>query len=283
MKTKKLSFVSMVLFCLLLMTSCKKDPAPTPTPTPTPEPTIVEPTLTLVEGEGYLAEGAEITVGNEVKVGFVVTGENLIDLKVVFLFDNDTIATNTLSCSGLSQTTIETSFTLMQVGDITMNAVLTDGNDHTAALSLNFKGLEVPPPVSNDINGLYEGYLKIEGSVAAFGNSFPVNDSTNAEMTITVMENNQLTAVFVYQGTSFDISGSLEGNRVVFDPFPLEISNSDVQLTASILLNGTVEENVLLLEGDLSDCVLNYTGLQIPVTFEGEIGGVLEKSRKPYY
>ena len=257
----------------MLMTGCKKEP----TPTPDPDPTVVEPTLTLVEGEGYLAEGDEINVGEMVKAGFVATGENLVDLSVIVRCGNDTVFESILPCEGLSQTTKETSFILDQAGDLTLSAVLTDGNAHTASLSLNFKGINVEPPVNDEVEGTYEGFIKIEGSIAALGISYPVNDSTQARMAITLAEDNRVTAVLDYQGTSYEISGSTANNSIVFDDFPLEISNSEVQLSATIQLNGTVEDDVLTLDGTLTDCSLNFNGIPIPVIFTGGISGILAK------
>ena len=53
---KKLSLALIALVGFVLLTGCKKDP----TPEPTPEPTYADPTLTLMTGENYLADGDEI-------------------------------------------------------------------------------------------------------------------------------------------------------------------------------------------------------------------------------
>jgi len=263
---KKLSFLSLVLIGFILMTGCKKE--------------VLPPTLTL-SSEPSITEGMEVEAGTDIKFNFDCKGENLSSLLITITGENgEEIIYNLLELNGVASVTKTEECTFSYVGQLTLEATLR-ANGKTATVTLHFTSVAPPQPDPDPdptIDGFYSGFLKIDGTVSALTLSYPVNDSTQAEMTITTLEDNQVTAVFVYQGTSFDITGSYEDNSIVFDPFPLEINNSDVQLTATIQLNGTLDENVLSLEGNLSDCKLNYAGMQIPVVFDGEIGGVLNKT-----
>jgi hypothetical protein len=265
---RKLSFLSLVLIGFMLMTGCKKETLP--------------PTLTL-SSEPNITEGMEVETGTDIKFNFDCKGENLSSLLITITGENgEEIIYNFLDLNGVTSVTKTEECIFTYVGRLTLEATLR-ANRQTATVTLHFTSVAPsepdpdPDPDPALFDGFYSGFLKIDGSVSALALSFPVNDSTQAEMTITTLEDNQVTAVFVYQGTSFDITGSYEDNSIVFDSFPLEISNSNLQLTATIQLNGTLDENVLSLEGNFSDCLLNYTGIQIPVEFTGEIGGVLEK------
>ena len=63
---------------LMLFASCKKDP--------------VAPTITAIQGEGYVVENAQIYSGTEIQVGFTATGENLTKMEITLTKDGSTIA-----------------------------------------------------------------------------------------------------------------------------------------------------------------------------------------------
>lgn len=277
---KKFSFLAFALVGFLLMTGCKKDP--------------VAPKLTLMTGEGYLCEGAETMVGEPFKVSLQCEADKLAALNVIFMKGEAFATEDTQTWDNASNATYDRSFIIMYDGDITMTATLFDTNGKTATITVNFKSLPAadpdpdptpdpdpdpdpdPEPVSFD--GLYDGYLKTDGTVSTLGISYPVNDSSQVAMSINVLEDNEVKGVYTYQGMDYDLTGSIQGDTIVFDPFTLEIANADIQLNATIGLSGLLEEDILSLEGNVSDCLLNYGGMQIPVTFVGEIRSVLKKA-----
>lgn len=275
---KKFSFATLVFVGLMLTTGCKKEPSPTPAPEPTP--TIIEPTLTLVT-EPNITEGAEVEAGTTIKFTYICEGENLSSLTLNITGENgeETVLNGLHALNGGTSDTVSMEKTFSYIGRITLEAVLR-ANERTASVTLHFTSVAPPEPEPIQLGGLYEGYTKLEGSVTALGMTHPVNDSTQVAMTIAEAGDAQIDAVFVYNGTTYELTGSQEGNSVVFDPFSFEINSPDVQLTATIQLNGTLEDDVLSLDGSLSNCVLNYNGIAIPVVFDGGISGILTKSER---
>lgn len=277
---KKFSFATLVFVGLMLTTGCKKEPSPTPAPEPTP--TIIEPTLTLVT-EPTVTEGMEVEAGTTIKFTYICEGENLSSLTLNITGENgEEIVLNDLhALNGGTLDTITVEETFSYIGRITLEAVLR-ANERTASVTLHFTSVAPPEPepVPTQFGGYYEGYAKIEGDVSSMGMNYPVNDSTQVAMTIAEAGDAQIDAVFVYDGTTYELTGSQEGNSVVFDSFTLDINSPDVQLTATIQLNGTLEGDVLSLDGSLSNCVLNYNGIAIPVVFDGGISGILTKSER---
>ena len=273
MNMKKLALLSTILVGVVLLAGCKKDP--------------IAPKLTLMTGEGYLCEGAETMVGEPFKVGLQCEADKLSALNIIFMKGEAFATEDTEYWENASTATYERTFIIMYDGDITMTAKLFDTNGQTSTITVHFKSVAPPEPEPEpepepdpeptSFDGIYDGFTKIEGSVSALGVNYPVNDSTQVEMTITELEDGQVTAVYIYKETSYDLTGSIQDDQIVFDPFPLEIAETDFQLSATINLKGTLDENVLSLEGSLTDCTLNYGGMQIPVLFDGGISGVLTK------
>lgn len=272
---KKLSFALFALVGFLLMTGCKKE--------------TVNPTLTLLTGEGYLSEGTETMVGEPFKVGLKCEADQLTALNIIFMKGEAFATEDTKNWDNASTATYERSFIIMYDGDITMTATLFDTHGKTATITVNFKSLPQPEPEPEPepepnpepepttFDGLYDGFTKIEGNISTLGINYPVNDSSVVEMSINVLEDNQVKGVYSYQGTDYDLTGSIQGDTIVFDPFALVIVNSDMQLNATISLAGVLDEDVLSLEGNISDCIFNYNGMMIPVMFIGEIRSVLSR------
>ena len=264
----------MVLFGLLLMTGCKKDP--------------IAPTLTLTT-EPHITEGMEVETGTDIKFNFDCKGENLSSLLITITGENgESIIYNFHDLNGVASVTKTEECIFTYVGRLTLEATLR-ANGKEVAVTLHFKSVGLPEPNPNpapdphpepvSFDGSYKGFTKIEGNVSTLGISYPVNDSSQVEMEINVLENNQVEGIYVYHDIKYDFKGRIEKNRIAFNPFTLEIATSDIQLVATIELKGTLDKNVLSIEGDLSDCTFNYNGASIPVSFVGEINGTLEKAR----
>lgn len=275
---KKFSFATLVFVGLMLTTGCKKEPSPT----------IIEPTLTLVT-EPTVTEGMEVEAGTTIKFTYICEGENLSSLTLNITGENgEEIVMNGIhALNGGTSDTVSMEKTFSYIGRITLEAVLRANERTTASVTLHFTSVAPPEPEPIQLGGLYEGYTKLEGSVTALGMTHPVNDSTRVEMTITELEDTQASAVFVYQGTRYELTGNVQDNIVTFDPFTLELSESNLQLSATIHLTGTLKEGLLVgsilidkaldLQGSVTSCLLNYNGMQVPVVFDGGISGILAK------
>lgn len=273
------------LIGFMLMTGCKKEePLPEPTPDPTPDPTvvdptIVEPTLTLKTGEGYLAEGAEIVMGDSFMIGFVCTGENLGELVVTFKAGEDLLIERTKTWEGANSGEFEETLTLDQTGDITMTAVLTDTNNLTDTLTLNFKSISPFVPINET---RYIGTVDLNATATALTFNFPVNTQEEMEIIITEgQDETSVNAVINYGGNSYTTTGTKDGDHIDFEPFDYSLDFDGSVVIVTLDMAGNVGEAMLSVEGTLSgsgNVSLPDFPFAIPANIEGTITGDLNKA-----
>lgn len=282
---KKLSFVMFALVGFMLMTGCQKEePLPDPTPDPTVvdptvvEPTIVEPTLTLKTGEGYLTEGDEITMGETFKIGFECTGETLGELVVTFMTGETLLIERTKTWEGTQSGEFEEILTLDQAGDIIMTAVLTDTNDLTDTLTLNFKSIAPFVPIAETH---YRGTVALNATATALMFSLPLNTEDEMEIIITEgQDGTSINATVNYGGNSYSTMGTRDGDQIDFEPFDYSLSFEGSTVTVTLDLTGTVGEALLSIEGILSgtgNVSFPNSPISIPATIEGTVIGDLNE------
>lgn len=276
---KKLSFIIFALFGFMLMTGCQKEePLPEPTPTPDPEPTVVEPTLTLKTGEGYLAEGDEITMGDTFKIGFECTGEMLSELVVTFKTGETLLLERTKTWEGADNGEFEEILTLDQSGDIIMTAVLTDTNNLTDTLTLNFKSL-TPFVPAEEIH--YQGTVTLSATATALMFNLPL--STEEEMEIIITEGQDETSINAtvnYGGNSYSTMGTKDGDNIDFEPFDYSLNFEGSSVTVTLDMTGIINNAILSIEGSLTGTGnISFPGspVSIPATIEGTVTGDLNE------
>lgn len=274
---KKLSFMLFALVGLMLATGCKKDPTPDPTPT------YADPTLTLMTGENYLAAGDEIVVGTPFTIGLTGTGETVAKLTVTITAGEEFVQEKTIEYNG--QTTIQYTedLTLNSVAVITMKAVLTDTQDKTAVVKIDFKTVAGS---TTDIEGTYSGLAVLSGTASIQGlASYDLPADTSVmTLQITHIEGDQYEGRFVYNDEEHVTPGTLTGETIVFEPF-----DRDIVVEASFSLNLTLTFNfeaVKEAENLKVASVVTGTGnvtipgmpVEMPATFDGNVEGILDKT-----
>lgn len=268
----------------MLMTGCQKEEPlsePTSDPTPDPsvvEPTLVEPTLTLKMGEGYLAEGDEITMGTAFKVGFECTGEMLGELAVTFKAGETLLIERTKTWENVPSGEFEETLTLNQIGDITMIAVLTDTNNLTDTLTLNFKSVSPLVPI-NETH--YIGTVTLNATATALMVNLPIDTQDEMEIIITEGQDEaNINATIIYGGNTYSTTGTKDGDFIDFEPFDFSLSFEGSSVVVTLDMVGTFDEVLLSIEGTLSgtgNVSIPDFPLSIPATITGTITGDLNE------
>ena len=281
---KRISLMTFALVGFMLMTGCKKEeplPEPTPDPTPNPtvvEPTLVEPTLTLKIGEGYLAEGDEITMGETIMVGFECTGEKLGELVVTFKMGETMLIERTKTWENDTISEYETTLTLDQIGDITMTAVLTDTQNLTDTLTFNFKSIS---PFVPDNETHYLGSVTLNATATALTFTFPIDTQDEMEIIITdSQDETSVNATIIYGGNTYSTSGTKDGDSINFEPFDYSLDFEGSIVVVTLEMTGTVGDAMLSVEGTLSgtgNITIPDLPFSIPATIEGTITGDLNE------
>lgn len=276
----KLSLALIALVGFVLLTGCKKDPAPEPTPTPT----YADPTLTLMTGEEYLADGDEIVAGTPFTIGLTGTGETVAKLTVTIKAGEEYVQEKTVEYN--SQNTIQYTeeLTLNSVADLTMTAVLTDTQDKTVTVTLSFK--VVAPSVTSDFEGTYSGLAALNGTAEIQGMAsytLPA-DTSMLTVQITALEDGTYEGRFVYNDEEHVTTGTLQGETLVFEPFDREVV---VEESFTLNLTLTFNFEAKKTEEQLSvSAIVTGTGtvtipgmpVEMPCSFNGDVAGNLDKT-----
>lgn len=277
---KKLSFVLFALVGLLLATGCKKDPAPEPTP----EPAYADPTLTLMAGENYLADGDQIFAGTPFTVGLTGTGETVAKLTVTFTTGNEFVQEKTIEYNGQTSIQYTEDLTLNSVAVITMEAVLTDTQGKTARVTLHFT--IVAPNVTSDFAGTYTGPAILNGTAEIQGMAsytLPA-DTSLLTVQITPIEGGKYEGRFVYIDNEYVTTGTLQGELLVFEPFDREIVVEDafnLNLTLTFNIEAKKVEdrlNVSSIVTGAGTVALPGMPIEMPCSFDGYMKGDLDKT-----
>ncbi|MBR5081153.1 MAG: hypothetical protein IKX35_01775 [Bacteroidales bacterium] len=255
---------------LLFFASCKKDP--------------IAPSITLMQGEGYLTENAQVFTGDEVTVGFNATGEDLTKLEVT-LSANGTIFTSHFeSIEKQASYNYSHTFTIDASGTVTISGVVTDASGQTTSKSFNIICNEKP---NAKFIGHYEGDVLFSGFIFTpvpgyeqmdfEDQPFPTQVDIVAGDAI-----NEVVATITINDQATSAKGVIDGDRVTFEAINTTYNLTYVvtiplEMTYNII--GTLNEGMLDIEGDCKgEGEVNIppfiTG---PVTLEGTIGGSLVK------
>ena len=274
---KKVTFLlATLLIGGLLLMGCKKDPVPTPEPE-----SEVNPTLTLLTGENYLAEGFEVMAYHSFHVGLKYTGQDLETLKITFMKGDEQVyeINKDLHSGGLEY---GERISFEEAGNYTMNAILTDAQNKTASLSINFI---VKENIAMNFAGSYKGYMITESTANIPGMGvMPVpTDSvmTTIEIVINEGETTAEVTITTLDGESTVLNGTFDGTTLNFEPFTEDTNIPDIMtFTMIYTLHATRVDNFLNLNGSVTgsgEVLDSQTGVFVPISMEGTVSGDLEK------
>lgn len=262
---------------LLLLAGCKKK---------------VAPTITVFQGEGYLTENAQVYANENVKLGFVATGEKLVELETIITKDGILISRSTESIEGQpSSYTSSTNISFIDTGTMTVMATVTDANGLTASTSYNFDCIEKP----------YEKFLGNYEGNALFSGNMEVNMDGVDPMQQEVTEHEVPVSVVISGGPAVDeviillqmdnqemeLAGKVDGNMITCEADHVSYSfnydlgggfNVTPEMDVSYIVKATLDGNQLMIDGTCTGSgevhVLIYNG---SISVDGIIGGSLNK------
>ena len=262
---------------LMLFASCKKD---------------TQPTINVNSNPGYISQGSEVFTGDQLLVGFNVTGESLIQIMMIAEQNGAALFTYSENLDNVASYSFSKTSTLDATGTVTIRGTVTDAKGKTATKSFDIHMNEKP---NAKFVGHYEGNILFSGtanlnvsgmdpmSETLENEPFPaVVDIVPGESIIEVQ------ATLTINGQENTVKGTVEGDNVVFEavndtftytydyqgfsiPIPLDMTYAITGLLNGdqLGIDGTCRGN-----GEIS--LLIYTGT---VDMEGTLGGSLNKTR----
>ncbi len=262
---------------LMLFASCKKD---------------VQPTLTVISDPGYISQGSEVFTGDQLLVGFNMTGESLIQIMIIAEQNGAALFTHSEPLDNVASFSYSKTFTLDATGTVTIRGTVTDAKGHTATKSFDIHMNEKP---NTKFVGHYEGNILFSGTANLNVSGMdPMSETLTYEPFPTVVDIVpgesiiEVQATLTINGQQNTVKGTVEGNKVVFEavndsftynydyqgfsvPIPLDMTYAITGLLNGdqLGIEGTCRGN-----GDIN--ILIYSGT---VNMEGTLGGSLNKTR----
>ena len=263
---------------LMLFASCKKDP--------------VAPTISVFSGSGYATENTQYYSGDEINVGFVVTGENLTKFEATISQNGTVLTTHFENIEKAATYTYSHTFILEATGTITITGTITDAAGQTATMNFNVICNEKP---NAKFIGHYEGDALFTGTMEAdvtgmepmqqevTDRAVPVTLDLRAGETMT-----EIVGTCKIEEQEMEIKGTVDGNSVTFEAINTTVNfnydlggfNISPEMNVTYNVNATLDGEQLNLNGT---CVGNgevhllfYNGT---MAIDGTIGGRLTKTR----
>ena len=263
---------------LMLLASCKKNP--------------VAPTITFIQGEGYLTENAQVYANDDLMIGFVATGEKLTQLETTLTQNGTFICSYPISIDGQSTFTDSFHLTIQVTGTVTITSTVTDAAGQTASKSFNVYCNEKP---NAKFIGHYEGNALATGSYQAeiTGMESIHEEFTNREvpviLDIEAGDNmNEVIATCIIDDRTMTSIGTVNGNEVSFETindvvtfdYDLGIMVLHPELNVTYSIVGTLINDKLMLDGTCTgNGDLNYPFINGTINMDATVGGGLNKTR----
>ena len=260
---------------LMLFASCKKDP--------------IAPTINIYAGEGCVTENAQLYSGDEIKVGFQVTGEKLTKIEVLISQNGIQLASDSESIDAEAYTYLN-KFTIDATGTVTITGTITDAYEQTASVSFDIYCQELP---NAKFVGHYEGNALVTGTLHANINGMdPIDQEFSDRETPIVLElrqgtnMNEVEGICTFEDRAIECKGTVEGDVVTFETIDDVITfnydfngfNISPQLNVTYNIKGTLNDNQLKLDGTCSGNgninLFIYSGT---VDMDAIVGGSLTK------
>lgn len=266
---------------LMLFASCKKDP--------------IAPTISLIQGEGYLTENAQVYSGDEIMVGFSCTGESLTKIEIVLSQNGTILDSYTEDCTSQKNEPVppyhcEHSFTIEAIGTVNIKGTVTDVNGLTASKNFDIHFNEKP---NAKFIGHYEGDALFTGIMKAEVAGVDPIEQEVTDRAIPVIldlrDGETLTEIIgncKINDQEMEIKGSVDGNTVTFEAVSTTVStnyemngfNIPLSMTVTYSVTGMLDNETLTLNGNCNGAgeihILIYNGT---TSIEGTIGGSLVK------
>ena len=264
---------------LMLFASCKKDP--------------IAPTINLLDDVGCVTENAQVYSGNEIVVGFTLTGQKLTQIEVVISKDGVVLAQKTDNLGEQKADPVSTyqywsSFVVEANGTVNIKGTVTDANGLTASKSFNIIYNEKP---NAKFVGRYSGSPFFNGTMhAEIQDIGPFDQDIENEETPTVLvlepgeEIDEVVGTCTFEDRTFVCRGTVEGDVVTFegDNETYDLSEDfngmtiNVPLTITYCIKGTLSNGQLILNGTCKGNgefnVLMYSGtLEIDASLSGSL------------
>lgn len=272
---KKSTFFMACCIGLMLFASCKKDPIP--------------PTINIFNGEGCVTENAQLYSGDEIMVGFQVTGEKLTNIEVLISQNGIQLASDSKSIDAEVYTYLN-KFTIDATGTVNIKGTITDAAGQTATKSFNINCNEKP---NAKFAGHYEGNALATGTMQATVTGMdPIEEEfTDREMPVILDlregDNlNEVVGTCTIEERTIDCKGTVEGDVVTFETIDDVITfnydmggfNLSPQLNMTYIITGTLTDGQLKLDGTCSGNgninLFIYSGT---VEMDATVGGSLIK------
>lgn len=271
------SILAMVCFAgLALLASCKKD---------------IQPTISIATEPGYVHQNSEVYSGDEISVGFNLTGENLTQVVISADQNGTVLYTYTEAIDNQDTYFIAKTFSIDATGTVLIGGTVTDAKGHTATISFNIICNEKP---NAKFVGLYEGDALISGTFNVVPTGMdPIqqdveNEPIPAHLTILAGDNvNEVIAYVTINDEENIVVGTVEGNQVVFEaintPFTMnyDYNGMTIPITLDMTYNitGTLNEGILELEGSCKgNGDFNLFIVSGTIEMDGTVGGSLTKT-----
>ena len=240
---------TLTLACLVviaLLASCKKD---------------VQPTITLIQTEGYLTEGAQVYANDDVLVGFVLTGEKLTSIEATVTQNGNLISSYPQSIGEQDTYTSTFHLTIDVTGTVTITGKVTDAAGHTASLSIDVICNEKP---NAKYIGHYEGTALLNGTLSLESNGQNMFEDELTDHPLSVVLDleegatmNEVTGTCRINDEERPVTGIVNPYGVTFevidDEITLNIPYNGITLSPTIKITyavtGTLEDNELKLIG----------------------------------
>ena len=261
---------------LMLFASCKKDP--------------IAPTITLMQGEGYLTENAQVYANEDLMVGFVATGEKLVEIETKVTKNGVLLSRSVESLDELPTYSGSSHISISEAGTVTITGTVTDAAGQTASVSINVFCEEKP---NAKFVGRYEGNALSSGTMHANINGMePIEQEfTDREMPVVLeleagADMNEVVGTCTFEDRTIDCRGTVDGNVVTFEAINDVITfnydfngfNVSPQLNVTYNIKGTLNDNQLMLDGNCTgNGNINLFIYNGTVDMEASVGGSLTK------
>ncbi len=272
---KKSTFFMACCIGLMLFASCKKDPIP--------------PTINIFNGEGCVTENAQVYSGDEIMVGFQVTGEKLTNIEVLISQNGIQLASDSKSIDAEVYTYLN-KFTIDATGIMNIKGTITDAAGQTATKSFNVLYEEKP---NAKFLGEYQGNALFSGTMEASVTGMdPIQQEvTDIEMPtiLTISEGetmNEVVVTYKINDQESTANGTVDGNKVnivLADvPYTFNYQMNGFTISPTLVLNlnlvATLVNNQLQLEGTCNgNGEINLFVYNGTMSIDGNIGGSLTK------
>ena len=270
---KKSTFFMACCIGLMLFASCKKDPIP--------------PTINIFNGEGCVTENAQLYSGDEIMVGFQVTGEKLTNIEVLISQNGIQLASDSKSIDAEVYTYLN-KFTIDATGTVNIKGTITDAAGQTATKSFNIVYEEKP---NAKFLGEYQGNVLFTGTMeASVAGMDPVQQEVTDNETpvlLNISEGetvDEVVVTFIVNDQESTVTGTVEGNKVIIAltdvPYSFNYQMNGFSISPTMVMNlnltATLVDDQLILDGTChGDGEVNVFFATGTITIDGTIGGSL--------